>query len=351
MNNVIRWWGVLIAVLWFPPVAAVQSIAFFEQLLAFEKYYAEKLGAQQRCSENALVEVKVCSARLRNDGNAPFLLHHGKPTDVVVTLFHGLSDSPFYLRSIAKGLHDAGFTVVVALVPGHGLTDADQDMQDPQLSERWMQHASEVMTLSANYGTHHYIGGASSGGAIAALYSLQNADDVAGLLLFSGALALANNAEQLSRIWGMQTIAKWLDGDYVSDGENPYRYPEISLFAVYELMEVIRNIRKKLQSNSVNIPTFAAHSAADLTAPFSGVEDFLALNRAEHNVVLIDEQYTLCHSHLTLDTEQVKAIDFPEQGEAIVDACLVPRANPLHGYMMAMLVNFIQQNQKSIKAE
>lgn len=343
-------WGVA-AWLTFTPVSASQSLAFFEQLLAFETYYAQQLGEQQRCSSVSLQEVKFCSALLRDEGNSPYLLHHGKPTEVVVTLFHGFSDSPFYLRSIAKQLHEAGFTVVVALVPGHGLKNADSDMQDELLSQRWMQHVDDIMALSANYGENQYVGGASSGAALATLYSLQNPAGADGLLLFSGALALANNAEQLSRIWGMQTIAKWLDGDYVTEGDNPYRYPEISLFAVYELMEVIRSIRNELENRGADITTFVAHSAADLTAPYVGVEDFLALNQAAHTTLLIDEQYALCHSHLTLDNAQVSAIDFPDPGETIVDACLIPRANPLHGHMMAMLINFIQQNHKSIKAE
>lgn len=312
-------------------------------LNAFKTYYEEQFGSTQRCLKKELHETKVCSIVLRNEGNAPYILHHNRVTPHVAILFHGLSDSPFFLRSIAEALHQNGLNVVVALLPGHGLIDADADMQDPQLLDRWKSTVSDLIQLSGNMGENSIVGGFSAGATLATHFALNYPQQVSALLMFSGALALSDNAEQMTRIWGMQTIAKWIDGNYATHGRNPYKYPDVSLFAVYELMELIREVRSLYQQNATDIPTFAVHSAVDVSAPFSGIEDFLANNRADNVQLMIDESYALCHGHVPLNQQQVNLIDFRTPTDQIVDSCLAPVANPLHGHMIAMLINFIQQ--------
>ncbi|WP_100643078.1 alpha/beta hydrolase [Alteromonas facilis] len=316
----------------------------FEAALSeFVTYYQTSLGDSQRCMTQRPDTVKACSARLRNEGNAPFILHHGEKRDAVVVLFHGLSDSPFYLHSLANAIHQQGNNVVVALLPGHGLAEADADMQDPTLAERWQVTVEDVVGLSQVLGNKLFVGGFSAGATLATHYALSHPEGVDGLLLFSAALALSENAEQLSRIWGMQSIAKWIDGDYLTHGPNPYKYPEVSLFAALELMQVIRQVRELMVIKAPNIATFAAHSAADVTTPMSGLTDFLQRNKAENTTFIVDERYNLCHGDLLLDAEQIRAINFSAPVDEIVDFCLVPEANPLHAHMLAMLMNFMQE--------
>lgn len=310
---------------------------------SFVEHYHQQLGAAEPCVKREVHVAKVCSAALRNEGNGPYILHHGDVTDWVVVLFHGLSDSPFYLRSVADGLHDMGATVVVGLLPGHGLKDADQDMQDPTLSERWIADVEQVVSLSRPLGRKLMVGGFSTGGTLATHYALHNRDDVGGLMLFSGAFVLSDNAEQMTRIWGMQTIAKWIDGDYQTDNPNPYKYPKVALFAVWELMEVIRQVRSLTATQPMTVPTFAAHSMSDVTTPYAGVESLLEGSAAAHSLFLIDETYALCHGDLPLNKNQVKDIAFEAPLDELVELCTVPDANPLHARMMEMLKNFVGQ--------
>ena len=310
---------------------------------AFVEHYRQQLGTTQSCATAYKQRTQVCSAALRNEGNGPYILHHGQVTDWVVVLFHGLSDSPFYLRSVADGLHDMGVTVVVGLLPGHGLQDADQDMQDPDLADRWVSGVQQVVEISRPMGRKLMVGGFSTGATLATHFALMNSDIVDGLLLFSGAFLLSDNAERMTRIWGMQTIAKWIDGDYRIDNPNPYKYPKVALYAVWELMEIIRQVRSITANQAITIPIFAAHSMSDVTTPFAGVEILLEGSSAAHSLFLIDESYALCHGDLPLNENQVQQIAYQVPVDELIELCSVPDANPLHSRMMDTLINFIKQ--------
>ncbi|MDU0354310.1 alpha/beta fold hydrolase [Paraglaciecola aquimarina] len=201
------------------------SLSIDATLDKFDQLYQRELGSTRGCQQPELQMFKVCSDVLRNDGNGPFILHHNHVTDKVVVLFHGLSDSPFYLKSIAKALHQQGYNVVVGLLLGHGKKYADKDMQDRSLSSRWRQHVSELVQLSRHLGTKTDIGGFSTGGILAIEYALLNPQSVHALVLFSGALALNDSVETLSKVWGVQSLLKWYDGEYSTAGPNKYKYP------------------------------------------------------------------------------------------------------------------------------
>ena len=216
-------------------------------------------------------------------------------------------------------------------------------MQDSKLSERWVAEVEDIVAISRSMGRKLMIGGFSTGGTLAANYALRNSDAVDGLILLSGAFVLSDNAEQMTRIWGMQTIAKWLDGDYQVSNSNPYKYPNVALYSVFELMEVIRQVRSLVATQPVTVPTFAAHSLSDVTTPYAGVESLLAGSNASHSLFLIDESYELCHGDLPLTKQQVAEIDFQSPLDELIELCTVPEANPLHTRMMAMLKAFIDQ--------
>ena len=349
INKLLTLW--LFQSVFFVSTSTAQSTSDLEELTgnveqitaSFIQHYQQQLGMPQACIERQNNLVNVCSGSLRNDGNGPYIMHHNAPTEWVIVLFHGLSDSPYYLRSIAKDLHDAGMTVVVGLLPGHGLKQADQDMQDPGLSDRWKSEVETITAMTRPLGQKMMVGGFSTGGTLATHYALRHSDDVSGLILLSGALALSDSAERMSRVWGMQFITKLVDGDYQTFNPNPYKYPGVALFAVIELMEVIRQVRELVAVQPLTIPIFAAHSLSDVSTPYAGVESLVESSEAPHSLFLIDEKYELCHGDLPLNEQQVKdmAVVMPE--DEFVEICTIPEANPLHGQMMIMMKNFIQQ--------
>jgi pimeloyl-ACP methyl ester carboxylesterase len=308
----------------------------------FDKLYQQQLGSTQGCQIPELNVFRVCSAALRNDGNAPFILHHNKVTSKVVVLFHGLSDSPFYLRSIAKALYQQGNNVVVGLLPGHGKKQAVEDMQDPNLADRWRQHFAEVVELSSHLGENLYLGGFSTGGTVATEYMLLHANEVKGLMLFSGALALDSSVESMAKIWGIQWLAKWLDGDYQTSGDNPYKYPRVAKFAAFELAEIIFSIRELIeQGKGPNLPIFVGHSVVDKTIPILGVKNLMKANQGPNVFFEISKEYDVCHADLVINQTQFTEVEYKPSALEEVLPCKTPSVNPLHAEMLESLLTFM----------
>ena len=66
----------------------------------------------------------VYPARFAQDWNRSYLLEpDGKPVGAVV-LLHGLTDSPYSLRHIAKLYRDHGYVAIGLRLPGHGTVPA-----------------------------------------------------------------------------------------------------------------------------------------------------------------------------------------------------------------------------------
>lgn len=317
--------GFLLFIITLNPSHASDLKTVFEN---FKHIYSQQLGTVSDCSEDALF--RVCAKVLRNKGNAPFIKHHGTKTQKVAVLLHGLSDSPYYLKAIAEHLHSLGLNVIVALLPGHGLHSPNDIILHPDLSDFWTTHVSEVLELAPHLGDDVFIGGFSAGGTLATHYALNNTDKVDGIMLFSAALALADNAESLSKIWGVRWIAKWLDTDYDADSTNPYKYSSVPNTAGLELMEVINHIRSQFEGGRrITQPVFVVHSEADITTPIEGVVDLLSYSTGENTILFIDKEHDVCHADVVLNSIYANMIGMKKDSVNPLKSCGVPKHNPL----------------------
>lgn len=338
----LRRFGVLcfLAGLWFLPPAFSQQISD-PQLDAFIQLHSQTLSPSACSGDYDLAQEQYffCAKELRNQGNAPFVLWQAStsPAPAVVVLLHGLSDSPYYLHSVAQAIHAKGFNVVVGLIPGHGLTtNAETIFHDNNLRQVWRDYTDALITAVRPMGNKLLVGGFSTGGALAVDHILREPGSSDGLLLFSGALALADNAETLSKIPFAKVLGKWMDGDYQELGDNPYKYPSISSHAALILMDIIRNIRSALhESTGLKLPIFVAHSQADTVTPIEGVKGLLTFSLAEHTVVEAAESMAVCHAAIPLSKEQVTHIGIKDPNPLV--PCDSPEYNPIHAQMIAMM--------------
>ena len=327
-------------------LCSVNAYALDKQELAsrFSALYKNEWGQTQPCKSVKLNRISVCANVLRNEGNAPFILHHNTASNKVAVLIHGLSDSPFFMRALATILFNQGFDVVVPLLPGHGLRDANGAMSDNDLAERWQAHVDDVIALANDMGDTLIVGGFSTGGALAVEQYLDAGDNIDGIMLFSGALALSDNAESMSRIWGIKWIAKIIDGRYETHGPNPYKYPHVAGFAGLELMDIINQVRTHFeQGERINVPLFIAHSQADMTTPIRGVEMVMEHSKGPNTFFVIDASYELCHADLVVNKTLLHDMKFNAQMVNKNERCAVPQANPLFSTMALMLKSYAQQ--------
>ncbi len=315
-----------------------------KDIATFTQIYQRELSSLTPCLAPNIrksdAEIRVCSATLKNEGNAPYIIPVASAKGVLV-LFHGLSDSPFYMRSIAEFANEKGYSVIVPLTPGHGKLDADKDMQDPELKARWYKHVIDIMEMAKHESLPVFVGGFSTGGAFATWYTLNNPNEVDGLILFSGALQLTSGAESMSKIWGMKTLASWLDGKYAAIGPNPYKYPSVASYSGLVLMDVIKDIRKLLVDNTVEKSIFAAHSLADNVTKFEGIENTTKAIKGEHTVFKIDETYDVCHADLVVNQVQIVQMQFDKSQVKEHERCAVPKANPLHKQMLNTFAHYL----------
>jgi len=99
-----------------------------------------------------------------------------KPVGAVV-LLHGLTDSPYSQRHIARFYRDHGFVAIVPRMPGHGTVPAaltDVEWEDWMAATRLA--VREARRLAGPSVPLHLVG-FSNGGALALMYALDSIDD------------------------------------------------------------------------------------------------------------------------------------------------------------------------------
>lgn len=211
------------------------------------------------------------------EGNAPFELKpeascapgQGKPYRRGVLLTHGLTDSPYFMRSLAKFFQKNCFRVMAVLLPGHGTRPGDL------LDVSWQEWA-----MAEAYGTDRlatevdevYLAGFSTGGALS-IYQSQNDKRVRGLFLFSPALkvtslaALANVHKMYS--WAAPST-KWLN---LMPDKDFYKYESFPANAAAQIYALTKAV--EAQSQTISIPVFAAASQDDTTVDTQATIDFM----------------------------------------------------------------------------
>jgi len=139
---------------------------------------SQKLDPGARVPINRYFEESpVYPARFSRDWNRSYVMEpDGKPIGAVV-LLHGLTDSPYSLRHIAKLYRDRGFVAIGVRLPGHGTVPAG--LTDVRW-EDWMA-ATRLAVREARQrvpapGSLHLVG-FSNGGALAMKYALEVIED------------------------------------------------------------------------------------------------------------------------------------------------------------------------------
>ena len=221
---------------------------------------------------------------------------------VAVLLLHGMSDSPYSMRSLAQRLHAGGIHVLGLRMPGHGtapvgLTEAT--WQDMAAAVRMAMRHLE----SAVPGRPICLVGYSNGGALAVHYSLESLRDEsltrpARVVLLSpeigitGLAALAIWQERLGDLLGLEKL-RWnsLGVEY-----DPYKYGAFAINAgvqAYALTEEVRRLIGELGPKGLlrNVPdTLAFQSVTDATVSVSATVTgfFDQLTQEGSELVLFD---------------------------------------------------------------
>ena len=176
------------------------------------------------------------------------------PAKGVAVLLHGLSDSPYSMRSTAQTLVDAGYNVVVPRMPGHGFAAGGL------LGARWedwaaavriaVRHAARLPGADESF----VLAGYSNGGLMAIDFALRcdEAPDLPcpdGLILFSPAIAVT----RLAVITNWHTLLSWMP--YFEKSKwlsilpevDPFKFTSFPKRAAWEIYKLSTGTYKQLQ--------------------------------------------------------------------------------------------------------
>jgi len=241
-------------------------------------------------------------SKLTPDWNRTRLMTSANPRGGAL-LLHGLTDSPYSMRSLAERLHRRGFTTVALRLPGHGTAPAGlRDFRWEDLAAATRMAARD---LRARLGPDKplYLIGYSTGAALAVEYALsrlrgEDLPQPAGLVLLSPAIGVSPAAVLASwqaRLSGLPGLGKaaWTE---IPPEYDPYKYASFTVNAaeqVYRLTQEISAHLSKLDApGGVKGLTrvLAFQSAADDTVSTAAVVNtlFRRLAPEGHELVLFD---------------------------------------------------------------
>lgn len=198
--------------------------------------------------------------------NRSYVMAADEP-EIGVLLLHGMSDSPYSLRSIGQLLHAHDAYVIGMRIPGHGQAPSGL------LNTTWEDMAEAVRLAMAELqikaaGVPLYIVGYSNGGALAVQYTLDSLTDkslksVDGLVLISPEIgiskfaALAKWQERLGHLIGLEQLA-W---DSLLPEYDPWKYGSFALNAGKQAYRITQEIQSQLteQAKAGNLGRVPPH--------------------------------------------------------------------------------------------
>jgi len=289
------------------PAAFESFEAYLEQEARLFAELRERVYAGPEADTFALGRYKphsvVAELALETPYNRTYeLAPEGEPRGSVL-LMHGLSDSPYSMRGMAETFQSRGYYVVALRLPGHGTVPSG-------LREVRWEHWYAAVAVAARHaaarggrGKPFYIGGHSTGAALATLYAVRALDDPAlpqpqGLYLVSAAIGISPFAVLTNVISGLAFIpwfekSRWID---VFPEYDPYKYNSFPVNAanqIHTLTGVLRDAlddagRRGGLAAMPRVVVFQSIVDSTITAE-EVVRGLLALlPRADHELVVFD---------------------------------------------------------------
>ena len=264
-----------------------------------------------RYSENSL----TYPGNFATNWNYSYELTAASPQGVAV-LMHGLSDSPYSMRSVAQTMVDAGYTVVVPRMPGHGFAVGGL------LGARWedwaaavriaVRHASRLPGADESL----VMAGYSNGGLMAIDFALRCDEDPElpcpdGLVLFSPAiavtpLAVISNWHALLSWMPFFEKSKWLS---ILPEVDPFKFTSFPKRAAWEIYKLSTGTYKQLKQPaeaSKLPPILTFQSIVDNTVSTAAiVTNLYSRLPANGSELVVYDVNPVSYTHLTLPTIQL----------------------------------------------
>jgi carboxylesterase len=185
--------------------------------------------------------------------------YHHAGGQIGVLLCHGFTGSPQSLRPWAEYLTEAGMTVALPRLPGHGTTW--QEMNATVWTD-WYTEASRALDSLLAQCDQVFVAGLSMGGCLALRLAEERPDDVAGLVLVNP--AVLNTNKQLLALPVIKRLTasiKGITNDIKKPGTQEYGYDRVPLRALDSMRGLWKATREDLPK--VTAPLIVFRSIED----------------------------------------------------------------------------------------
>jgi len=208
-------------------------------------------------------------------------------------VLHGFTGNPQSMRGLAVALADAGFTVEMPLLPGHGT--AVEDMLDTRWKD-WSQAAERAYTDLAARTDAVVVVGLSMGGSLS-VWLAEHHPEIAALSLVNP-LLIAPDADTIGFVQAMidagDDVAPGIGSDIALEGVAETAYPGMPLQAALSLFEGVAEVEALLGQVCCPVLLFTStqdhvvdpKSSALLMERATGPVDQVVLERSYHVATL-----------------------------------------------------------------
>ncbi len=236
------------------------------------------------------------------DWNRTTELKPARPRGAALML-HGLTDSPYSMRSTAELLYKQGYHVLVPRLPGHGTAPAGIGQAHWEDWQAVVNIGARHLRSSVRADLPFVIVGYSNGGALAVNYTLDTLHDDSlpapdRLILLSPAIGVTPFAffASWNRALSWIPYFRKFAWDSILPEYDPYKYnsfPKAAGNETYELTQRVQQRLKRLQASDdvARIPpviVFAPLVDATVITEATADHLFASLNRPQDELVLYD---------------------------------------------------------------
>lgn len=229
----------------------------------------------------------------------------GGPIGALV--LHGFTGSPQSVRDWGQALGDAGLTVTVPRLPGHGTRW--QDLGRTRWTD-WYAEAERAFDELRRCCAAVFVCGLSMGGTLGLRLAEQRADELAGLVLVNASLATQRkDAKLLPLLRHFVPALPGVAGDIAKPGVTELGYARMPLQAAYSLSQLWELTRADL--SAITCPVLAFRSETDhVVEPVSGELLIAGANATTVTERLLTESYHVATLDFDAPAIFAESVDF-----------------------------------------
>ncbi len=214
---------------------------------------------------------------------------------------HGFGGSPRSVQELAARLIEAGYTVALPLLAGHGLTP--EAMERSRWTE-WTADAERAFAWLQERTDNVFVFGLSMGGTLA-LWLAERHPEVAGLVTVNA--VLRHPQERMMRILGRIGLPRWTEAignDTKLAGVDEKAYDRIPIRSTRQLALLLAAVRPGL--SLIRCPALVFSSDTDhVVPPENQSEIYASIASTEKKMIKLHDSYHVA----TMDNDKELVID------------------------------------------